>query len=662
MKRNSIAILVVFSTDNTIDEYAICLAQKIKELVRTLVVTVNGNINGHYLKDLQECCDDVFVRDNKGYDCGAYKETLESFIGFEKIQLYDEIVLLNDSCYGPIYPLEYVFKTMDVRNLDFWGITEQKPIKAGNYTNELLPYHIQTYFVVISKNMFEANAFKDFWKNIHLSDDYDSTVHNFELRFTGYFNSLGYRSGAFVDCDQFCKTESETQAYVFFDSYRLIAEAKCPFLKKKVFSFSHEMVLASNHGETAYKTLQYIEEYTNYDEKLIYKHLIKSSNVNELRLALHLDFCLSDEYAHNTEIRNNSVLVFFIDGYTDKDILDKLNIQLGRDIIVVCRKKNCEEFKEKHTYIENLKRTVICDDEEGLKNLYNWISGYEYICFIGNDYSQNKDESKMMLSNIVSNSIYVDNIISTFETNPFLGLLSIPEESKDNVLYDFETSNTNAALLAKRMGFDINIDQSKKGFSYGNSIWFRKKALESYLCNEKFCRGVYRANFCSDSPERNFFGMLYPYLVQQNGYYSGRVMTHRYAAMRINYLHKMLGKLVKNVLVYRGIQEFRNLRKVNLNLVDYCTNYRKIYVYGAGDIGNECCLYLKMNGIKVESFVVSDGRRTDQEVSNVKVKELSEIVVDDDMCVILAVNKKHMDVILGMLNNTGIENYISYEV
>ena len=43
-ERNSLAIFVVFTSDGTLDGYIVYLAKKIKELIRTLVITIKKNI------------------------------------------------------------------------------------------------------------------------------------------------------------------------------------------------------------------------------------------------------------------------------------------------------------------------------------------------------------------------------------------------------------------------------------------------------------------------------------------------------------------------------------------------------------------------------------------------------------------------------------------
>ena len=138
MRKNSIGIFVVFAENGSIDDYVFYLVQKLKDILEELIVTINGIPNDREKEILLGITDKIYIRDNMGYDCGAYKETMEKYIGWEQLKHYDELLLVNDSCYGPIYPLDEVYEKMDSKELDFWGITEQTPIKGSQYDTNLL--------------------------------------------------------------------------------------------------------------------------------------------------------------------------------------------------------------------------------------------------------------------------------------------------------------------------------------------------------------------------------------------------------------------------------------------------------------------------------------------------------------------------------------------
>lgn len=83
---------------------------------------MNGKIDDETRKLFSKYTDTVMVRENKGLDVAAYKQALLT-IGWEKLETYDEVLCLNDTIMGPVYPFDEMFETMSHRDVDFWGIT-----------------------------------------------------------------------------------------------------------------------------------------------------------------------------------------------------------------------------------------------------------------------------------------------------------------------------------------------------------------------------------------------------------------------------------------------------------------------------------------------------------------------------------------------------------
>jgi len=103
------------------------------------------------------------------YDFGSWQNIMQ-YIGKETLNNYDELILANDSCFGPVFQLNEIFNKMN--NFDFWGITKNYEIKA----------HIQTYFIVFKKRVFMSNSFLHFFNNIHPHATFWDVVINYELQ------------------------------------------------------------------------------------------------------------------------------------------------------------------------------------------------------------------------------------------------------------------------------------------------------------------------------------------------------------------------------------------------------------------------------------------------------------------------------------------------
>ena len=78
-----------------------------------------------------------------GYDAAAYKYVLCKCIDNSDIQKFDEILICNNSFYGPFKHFSDIIHDMESRPCDFWGL--------NGYTN-ILWNHIQSYFIVFRKH------------------------------------------------------------------------------------------------------------------------------------------------------------------------------------------------------------------------------------------------------------------------------------------------------------------------------------------------------------------------------------------------------------------------------------------------------------------------------------------------------------------------------
>ena len=86
----------------------------LEDLMRNLtdlVVIVNGKIDDEARKMFGKYTDIIMVRENTGLDVAAYKQALLT-IGWEKLETYDEVLCLNDTIMGPVYPFKEMFETM----------------------------------------------------------------------------------------------------------------------------------------------------------------------------------------------------------------------------------------------------------------------------------------------------------------------------------------------------------------------------------------------------------------------------------------------------------------------------------------------------------------------------------------------------------------------
>lgn len=191
IKKKRCGIVVLYNEEGFVAPYVEVLLKSIKEVLNKLVIVINGNIQKTEKEKLCRCTQYVFYRENVGYDGGAYKDAFMTYLKGEDWEQWDEILLMNDTFYGPFFPWDEVFKVMEGEACDFWGLTYH-PGGEDQFLGRVIEPHIQSYFIVIRKRMFLSPHFLKFWAEMSYPETFKDAVEKFEIAFSVYFSGKGF--------------------------------------------------------------------------------------------------------------------------------------------------------------------------------------------------------------------------------------------------------------------------------------------------------------------------------------------------------------------------------------------------------------------------------------------------------------------------------------
>jgi len=159
-----------FDLDNKIHEYVVHYLKFLSKFSDLIFVTTCSDIDPLELNKIKPYCTQIIVKENIGYDFGAWKTGLELLNN--PLESYENLVLCNDSVYGPLYDFENTIKVA-MKRVDVFGMTE-------SYENE---HHLQSYFIVYNKKAFSSSLFLDFWKNLKIYDNKKQLVIENEVKY-----------------------------------------------------------------------------------------------------------------------------------------------------------------------------------------------------------------------------------------------------------------------------------------------------------------------------------------------------------------------------------------------------------------------------------------------------------------------------------------------
>jgi hypothetical protein len=140
---------------------------------RSVVFVSNaGKLRPEAMKAVQGLCAAVIVRRNIGYDFGAWADAIDL------LQLprpnTEELILANDSVFGPLLPLGDTLRRLDYAKSDIWGLTESWQLR----------YHLQSFFLAFGPRALHAEAFAKFWRSVRPVPMKFYVVHAYEVGVT----------------------------------------------------------------------------------------------------------------------------------------------------------------------------------------------------------------------------------------------------------------------------------------------------------------------------------------------------------------------------------------------------------------------------------------------------------------------------------------------
>lgn len=270
MKR--LGIYLIYDRESIIDEYIVYMLKALQLCCDNLLVICNSKSVWRG-KDVDLYADQILYRNNIGYDAGGYKDALCDYIGWDRLHAFDELILANDSFYGPFYPLDQIFSIMKEKSADYWGMTRSRECM----TTEDIQYqgHVQSYFLVFRRSVIDSSIFKEFWKRLEYPQTMDEAIRHFELGLNNCLMKRGFHSAAVSDFYQdvlvFEKKENPYLKYAL----ELIRDCKIPILKYKALSFG-------NRGYAdALKAYQFLKDNGLYDVTYIKEHMLRKSKHEE---------------------------------------------------------------------------------------------------------------------------------------------------------------------------------------------------------------------------------------------------------------------------------------------------------------------------------------------------------------------------------------------
>lgn len=577
-KLSRIGIFLFRDEQGIVDDYVCYLLNDMCKNLDMLYIVVNGVLTEDGRVLLKRYTDEIIIRPDKGFDVGGWQDVILNHCGFEKILKYDELILFNDSFFGPLYPFREVFEKMDKEDVDFWGLSSHGAAPgSGNCPYGNRPKYLQTYFVAFRNKLVSSVEFQNFWHNLPIFTKFEQVGEGYGCVFTKGFEDLGYRWMAFSDTtDLESKDIRKNMSFHTFNPYDMVVNRKFPIIKRKVFITGKETVLRFNYADELRKTMKYVKENTNYDVSLIYKYILRVYNLYDLKNSLNLNFVLShnlmDEKYDFINRKKAVVAHLFYPELFEKNISYLKNVVSTIDIFITVSEKEKKEKLEvlcSENGLENVIVRLVNSRGRDLSALlvgcHDILMQYDYLCFVHDKKSVQKEYvtvgasfATLLWDNMLKSPEYIHNILTLLENNPQLGLL-VPPNVYHGTYYassvDFWTiCYEQTVQLANALNITSRIEKGKPPISVGTVFWCKPKALINLFEFKFDYEDFPEEPMPNDGSISHALERLIPYVAQHNGYFTGTVMNCEYAEAEVTNFRYMLTDIQRQL---RGVPGLR---------------------------------------------------------------------------------------------------------
>ena len=570
------AVFVFYDKSGICDDYVDYYLSEISMNCERLVIVANGSITPEARDILfrHATPGDVVVRENKGFDAWGYRAGL-MHIGFESLATIDELLITNDTVFGPVYPLSDIFAEMEKREeLDFWGMTqhpayEKEDLVTRNNPYGFAPEHLQTYFVAFRKTLLGSEVFERFWRKLLPVDKYEEAVGKFETIMTKLFSDAGFKWDSFVHTND---VATDDPNFTLYCPATMLRDHSFPFLKCRVFK---QDTLTLNAGEQPRDAFDYIRDHTDYDVDMIWQSLLRKYDMCDFVKSLALTYILPQDcdlpynlpkgrralrvalfmhiyYPESAEMAAGlaSRLPDGVDVYVSTDSEEK-----AKTIRAVFRnKRSAKGF----FVVENRGRS----ESALIIGLSQTALRYDIACFWKEkvsrqvDYHASLGWGAKIDSALLASKTYIENAIRLFSANPRLGMLCVPEPF--HAIYhwvpghEWAANFKNTKKLADKLGLKVPMDKDAPPVcSFGGAFWFRPVALKKLFDHPWKYEDFPEEPLPIDASLLHAIERIYPFVCQDAGYYPAFVMSSRYASLEYTNLKQYLSMYTFSAL-YAG--------------------------------------------------------------------------------------------------------------
>ena len=185
------AVFASFAGDGRVPETDLCYLRGLRDVCDNVVYVANNPLLPEEKDRLRGLVCAALCECHGEYDFGSYKRgwLLAKEAGLLDPSVCDEVVLANNSCYGPVFPFSKTFAAMSSRPCDFWGLSACRVLGRD---------HLQSFFLVFRRRVLDGPELDSFLRAVARQPSRGYIVMRYEFEITKRLADAGYSFDALV--------------------------------------------------------------------------------------------------------------------------------------------------------------------------------------------------------------------------------------------------------------------------------------------------------------------------------------------------------------------------------------------------------------------------------------------------------------------------------
>ncbi|MCT9002795.1 rhamnan synthesis F family protein [Microbacterium memoriense] len=593
-----LVVYTIWDRRGEVEGYVLHALHELRPHASRIVVVVNGTIDVASRAALEEVVDDVLVRPNEGYDIWAHKAALD-YLG-DTIAGYDELILTNDTWFGPVRPFGPVLERMSAEPIHFWGMTDHQRQEPNPFTGKgVLEYHVQSFWIAVRRAMFLSPAWSQYWRDLPPMPDYFDAVLLHEAVFTAKFADDGYRHSV-----AFASVDYPTDHPALFNADLLLDDG-CPIVKRRPF-FHYPPFLIRN-AVIGRQLVAAIAEH-GYPTDLLWQNLSRNvapktlhANAGMLEILPRADLVYNSDHEmrvfvavhiHYPEMTNR--LLDFVDnvpGCPDVVITTSDASRAAAIRAVVDERPTARGAQDIRVVASNDGRDqsafLIACRAELLSGNYDLVVKLHSKLTPQDDFNVGRHFQDQQFTNLLDTSEYADSVLALFQREPGLGLVFPPmiHVGQPTMGHAWWANRPGVSSLCDTLGIRVPLDHGSPLAPFGSMFVARPEAIRLLVEHDWSYDAFGGADAYRDGGLAHILERMPCYAAGELGYHSRTISTSEYMSVSHTSLEFTLDEISQS-LPGDSVEAIHYLRGVGHvgqgRLVDFARMYVRLHFPGTG--------------------------------------------------------------------------------